>query len=236
MKAGDVMIRTVATVRGETTVLDALQLMLDKRISGLPVVDDDGAVIGVLTEGDFLRRAEIGTERQRPHWLALLLSPGRLANEYVAAHGRSVGEVMTSPAITVHEDTPLSDIVELMEHRYIRRVPVTKDGKLVGLVSRGDLLRALVAKASAANPAVARLSDAQLERRIAEEIERQPWGPAANVHISVVRGVADIQGVLTDDRERAALRVLVENVPGVNCVRDHLTTIEPMSGVVIRSP
>jgi CBS domain-containing protein len=227
------MTRTVTIVRAETAVIDALQLMLECRISGLPVVNEDREVIGILTEGDFMRRAELGTERQRSHWLALLVSPGRLADEYVATHGRKVGEVMTSPALTVQEDTPLSEVVALMEHRYIRRVPVTRNGKLVGLVSRADLLRAFVAKARDAEPAVAQMSDAQLEHRIAEEIERQPWGPATNVHVNVVRGVADIQGVLIDERERAALRVLVENMPGVTGVQDHLTTVEPISGVVM---
>jgi CBS domain-containing protein len=236
MKAGDVMTRTVATVRAETTVLDALRLMIDRRISGLPVVDRAGTVIGILTDGDFLRRAELGTEPRRSHWLSWLLSPGRLASEYVVTHGRSAGEVMTSPVLTVEEDTPLIDVVELMERRRIKRVPVTKDGKLTGLVSRADLLRAYVAIAGNADPAVARPTDAQLEHRIAEEIDRQPWGPAATVHVGVVRGVACLRGVLTDDRERAALRVLVENMAGVTCVQDRLTTIEPMSGVIIRSP
>ena len=235
MKAGDVMTRTVTVVRAETSVVDALQLMLECRISGLPVVNDHRVVIGMLTEGDFLRRAELGTERQHSYWLALLLSPGRLADEYVASHSCKVGEVMTSPVVAVREDTPLAEVVDLMERRRIKRLPVTRNGKLVGLVSRADLLRAFVAKSRDAEPTVAQLSDAQLEHRIAEEIERQPWGPAASVHVNVVRGIADMQGVLSDDRERIALRVLVENMPGVTGVKDHLTTIEPITGVLIQS-
>ncbi len=119
MKAADVMTRDVLAIRPDTAVFDALRLMLEHRISGLPVVDAGGAVIGILSEGDFLRRAELATGRQRGRWMNWLVSPGRLADEYVAEHGRSVGEVMTPLVVTVEEDAPLADVVELMERRRI---------------------------------------------------------------------------------------------------------------------
>jgi CBS domain-containing protein len=234
MKAGDLMTRDLATIRPDSPVIDALRVMLERRISGMPVVDAAGSLVGILTEGDFLRRAELDTERKRPLWLAHLLSPGRLATEYTAAHGRSVEQVMTADVASVGEDAALADVVDLMERRGIKRVPVVRDGRLVGLVSRADLLRAYVAATEQARPG--RATDAEMERSIAVEIDRQPWGPAANVRVDVVNGTAEMRGVLTDDRERTALRVLVENTPGVKCVRDLLTTIEPMTGAVVRNP
>lgn len=233
MKAGDVMTRDLATIRPDAPIVDALRTMIARRISGLPVVDEEGMLVGILTEGDFLRRAELDTERKRPLWLTYLLSPGRLAGEYTAAHGRTVGQVMTPDVATVGEDTPLAEVVELMERRHIKRVPVTRTGRLVGLVSRADLLRAYIAATEKAAPE--RASDAEIECSIASQIERQPWGPVANVQVEVVNGAAELRGVLTDDRERTALRVLVENTPGVRHVRDLLTTIEPMTGAIVRN-
>src|SRR5262249_7156773 len=161
--------------------------------------------------------------RQRSHWLAWLVSPGRLADEYVAEHGRSVSDVMTPLVVTVGEDTPLSDIVDLMERRRIKRVPVVRRGKLVGIVTRTDLLRALLgAEHRAANDCP---SDATVEQAIAAELKRQPWVCTDNVDVHVLDGIAELRGVLIDDRERIALRVLVENIAGVLGVRDRMTTI-----------
>ena len=234
MKAADVMSREVVSIHPDAGILEALRLMLDRRISGLPVVDAAGALVGVLTEGDFLRRAELDTERHRSHWLAFLLGPGRLAREYVRSHGRKVGDVMTHNVVSVSEDVTLAEIVRLMERHRIKRLPVTKAGRLIGIVSRRDLLQALASApmaALAANP-----DDASLRERILDEIERQPWGPVAMVDVLVDNGAVDLRGVLTDDRESEALQVLVENVPGVKTVRDLLTTIEPATGMVVESP
>ncbi len=232
MKAADVMTRDVLAIRPDTAVFDALRLMLEHRISGLPVVDAAGAVIGIISEGDFLRRAELATGRQRARWMNWLVSPGRLADEYVAEHGRSVAEVMTPLVVTVDESAPLAEVVELMERRRIKRVPVTRGGKLTGIVTRTDLLRELVRMAPAAANGK---SDADVEKAIAAEMHRQPWAPGENVDVRVFHGVAELRGVLIDDRERAALRVLVENTDGVRGVRDLMTTIEPLTGAVIRA-
>ena len=235
MKASDVMTRDVLAIRPDTTVFDALRLMIERRISGLPVVDAGGAVIGILSEGDFLRRAELATGRQRGRWLAWLLSPGRLADEYVAEHGRTVGEVMTPLVVTVDEETPLAEIVELMEQRRIKRVPVTKAGKLIGIVSRADLLRALLHLSAERVTASRGRSDVDVENAIAAEMKRQPWVPGENVDVRVFQGVAELRGVLIDDRERTALRVLVENTAGVIGVRDLMTTMDPFSGALVRA-
>ena len=143
MNASDVMTRKVVSVRLDAPVGDAIRLMLDHRISGPPVVDGDSKVIGILTEGDLLRRAETGTERHRPRWLELLLGPGRLAGEYVRTHGRKVGEIMTEDVVSVAEDTPLVEIVRLMEGHRVKRLPVLRGDALVGIVTRADLVRTL---------------------------------------------------------------------------------------------
>jgi len=152
MKARDVMTRNVITIAPDASVLEALRLMLQYKISGLPVVDGSGSVLGIVTEGDFLRRAETGTERKRPRWLEFLVGSGLLARDYVRSHARRVHEVMTHDVETVTEEAQLGDIVTLMEKYRIKRVPVVRDGRVVGIVSRANLLRALAGVAAEIPP------------------------------------------------------------------------------------
>ena len=147
MQVRDVMTRNVISVAANETVVNAARIMLQNRISGLPVVDADGELVGIVTEGDFLRRGELGTERRRPKWLEFLLGPGRMAEEYVHASGRKVEDVMTSDPATVAEDDALGTVVQLMECRRIKRLPVLRDGRIVGIVSRANLMHALVSLA-----------------------------------------------------------------------------------------
>jgi len=231
MKAHDVMTWGAITVGPDDSVTHAVQLMLQNKISGLPVVDDNGQLVGIVTEGDFLRRGELGTQRQRPRWLEFLLGPGRLAAEYVQASGQKVRQVMTSEARTVTPETPLQDVVQQMEHHRVKRLPVVQDGKLVGMVSRADLLHALGNVARELKPVTG--DDATIREQIIAECAKQPWAPRINVVVQ--DGVAALWGVITDDRKRDALIVAAENVPGVKQVRDHLAWIEPMSGMVLLS-
>ena len=232
MKVSDIMTHPVITVTPETTVGEAAELMLCHRISGLPVVNAAGEVVGIVTEGDLLRRAETGTERRRARWLEFLIAPGRLASEYAHAHGRQVGEVMTDTGVSVGPDDAVTDIIELMERRRIKRMPVIDEGKLVGIVSRANMVRALVRNLPRDKDAGV-ASDREIRDQILAEIAKQPWGPRASVDVRVENGVVELNGAVTDDRERPALRVLAENVPGVREVRDRLTWIEPMSGFVV---
>jgi CBS domain-containing protein len=234
MKAADIMTRDLVTVVGGTSVAEAIRLMLDNRISGLPVKDDDGRVVGILTEGDLLRRSETGTERHRPRWLEILMGPGRIAGEYVRTHGRKVEEIMSRDVVSVTEDTPLDHIVELMERRRIKRVPVLDGDLLVGMVSRADLLRA-VARALD-EPPVASHSDEEIHEHILAELAKAAWVPRDGFQITVTNGVVDLNGVILDEKEREALRVVAENVPGVRAVEDHLVWIEPVSGIVVDPP
>src|SRR5262252_1567879 len=143
MKVSDVMTREVVSIAPEASVLEAVRLMLQHNISGLPVIDAKGNLQGVVTEGDFLRRVETGTERKRSRLVEFLLGPGRLATDYVQATGRKVGEVMTPDARTVGEDETLEKVVNLMERYRIKRVPVVRGDKVVGIVTRQNLMRAL---------------------------------------------------------------------------------------------
>ena len=143
MKVRDIMTSPVVSIEPESAVLEAVRIMLQRHISGLPVIDKEGRLVGIVTEGDFLRRAETGTQRRRPRWLEYLVGPGRLADEYTRTHGRKVHEIMTAGALTVTEDTPLDEVVRLMEKRRIKRLPVMRGNAVVGIVSRANLVHAL---------------------------------------------------------------------------------------------
>ena len=234
MNASDVMTREILSVGPDTTVAEAIRTMLDNRISGLPVIDEAGRLVGILTEGDLLRRGEMGTERQRSRWLEILMGPGRLAGEYVRTHGRKIGEVMTRDVVSVTLDTPLKEVVELMERHRIKRVPVLDGEVLVGILSRADLLRALLG-ALEEKPAAA-TTDEEIRERIRRELAKTAWVPRDGIAITVENGVVDLNGVILEEKEREALRVVAEDAPGVKAVEDHLVWIEPVSRTVIEPP
>jgi CBS domain-containing protein len=234
MNAADVMSRDVVTVRRGASIAEAIRLMLDNRISGLPVLDDEDKVVGIVTEGDLLRRSETGTETRRPRWLEFLMGPGRIAEEYVRTHGRKVDEIMTRDLVSVTADAPLGDVVQLMERRRIKRVPVLAGDLLTGLVSRADLLRAL-ARTLEEQPA-ATYSDDEIREWIHAELAKTAWVPRDGFAITVTNGVVELNGVILDEKEREALRVVAENSPGVKAIEDHLVWIEPVSGTVLDPP
>ncbi|NIX75045.1 CBS domain-containing protein [Microvirga terricola] len=235
MHAADLMTREIVSVTPETSLASAAEIMLEKRISGLPVITISGDLSGILTEGDLLRRSELGTERKRPRWLELVLSPGRLAHEYVQAHGRKVADVMTQSVTTVGEKAPLEEIVTLMNERNIKRIPVVRDGTVVGIVSRADILRALAATLQQ-SPLPIDAVDSEIREAILRELKTQSWAPIALLNVSVSGGVVDLWGTLLDERERPAVHVAVENIPGVKAVRDHLVFVEPYSGFIAYRP
>jgi CBS domain-containing protein len=231
MKAEEVMTREVISIDPDATVLQAARLMLQHHISGLPVIDKDGNLVGVLSEGDFLRRRETKTERRRSRWLEFLMGPGRVAAEYSHSHGSKVSEVMTPDVQTVDEVTPLEDIVELMERRRIKRVPVVCGGQVIGIITRSNLMHAMVSLARVAQPADK--GDAAIREHLLAEIQKEQWAPAATTNVVVHDGVVELWGVIVDERQREALKVAAENVPGVKAVKDHLVWIEPTTGLTI---
>jgi CBS domain-containing protein len=234
MNAADLMTSLVITVRPEATIEEAAQLMLQYRISGLPVTDSEGAVLGIITESDLLRRAETGTEKHHARWVSLLIGPGRLAQEYVHTHSRAVGEVMTERVFTVAPQMPVSDVVALMDTKHVKRLPVVDQGHLVGIVSRADVMAALVGLLS--EKPVGSRTDAEIRKQILDEIDQLPWGPRKTVDIIVTNGVVVLKGMITDERERTALCVAVENVPGVRAVHDHLVWVDSVSSIVVPRP
>jgi CBS domain-containing protein len=231
MQANDVMTRNVISIAPDATVLQAARLMLQYHISGLPVVDKAGKLVGVLSEGDFLRRQETRTERRRSRWLEFVMGPGRMAAEYTHSHGSKVSEVMTDEVRTVREDTSLEDIVELMERRRIKRVPVLRGDKMVGIVTRSNLMHAMVSMARSV-PATA-TDDNAIREWLLAVMQKEQWAPAAMTNVVVRDGVVELWGVIVDERQRDALKVAAENIPGVTAVKDHLVWVEPTSGITI---
>lgn len=229
MKAEDVMTRDVISIDPDSTVLQAARLMLQHRISGLPVIDAHGQLVGVLSEGDFLRRRETNTEKRRSRWLEFLMGPGRIAAEYTHSHGCKVSEAMTRNPQTVSETASLEDIVELMERHRIKRVPVLCGDEVVGIVTRSNLMRAMVSVARAVPPPAT--DDMAIRQKLMDEIQKADWAPSATIDVVVRDGIVELWGVIIDDRQREALKVAAENIPGVKTVKDHLVWVEPMSGM-----
>lgn len=233
MRAHQIMTRQVVTVGPDTTIVEAAGTMLQNHISGLPVVDASGKLVGIVSEGDFIRRAEIGTQRKHgSRWLKLLLGPGSAAGDFVREQGRKVGEVMTQKPLTVKEDTSLEDIVDLMEKNNVKRLPVTRGDRIVGIVSRSNLLQAVAGLAREVPDPTA--DDDHIRDRIINKIEKADWMPFG-LTVIVHNGVVHLNGVITEERSRKAAIVAAETVAGVEEVHDHLCWVEPMSGMYLNS-
>ncbi len=234
MQAKDLMCQPVVTITPDAPISTAIALMLERRLSGLPVVDSLGRLVGILSEGDLLRRVELGTETQRPRWLEILRGAGRAAEDFVRSHGRKVHEVMTSKPIAIGPEASLAEIVGRMAQHRIKRLPVVENGKVVGLVSRADLLRALADSSRQVEALQPR--DAEIRQAILAACEKQDWAPRQLVAVDVQQGVVTLSGTILDERERQGLKVLAENIPGVVEVRDQLIWVEPYSGTFLAAP
>jgi CBS domain-containing protein len=220
MRAGDVMTTEVVTVSPETGVPDLARLMLDRRISGVPVVDSAGKLVGIVSEGDLMRRAELVTER-RPWWAGLAGSPEEKANAYVKAHGLTVMEIMTRDVATIDEHEPLDRIAMLFEERGIKRAPVVRDGRLVGIVSRANLLQGLAAaKTEGTGP-----GDSAIRAAILDTAREDAGVRASLIDVTVADGVVHLWGNVGSAAEREACRVVAQNAEGVKEVRDHLRVL-----------
>jgi CBS domain-containing protein len=221
MLARDIMTTDVCTLAPTTTVLEAAQLLVSRRISGAPVVNAAGRVIGIMSEGDLIRRAELGTEREWSGWREFLTAKRTLAHEFIRSHASKVGDVMTAPVWTVGEETTLADLAELFEKKNIRRAPVVRDGKLAGIVSRADMVRALLQCWSAAHPRT-EVDDAAIRRAILDHAASERWSDTAMLNVEVVNGAVELYGVADSDDVAKALEVLAESMPGVRSVHNHL--------------
>jgi CBS domain-containing protein len=233
MRAHQIMTRPVISITPETAIADAANTMLQKHISGLPVVDASGKLIGIVSEGDFIRRSEIGTQRKRGRFLKFILGPGKEANDFVREHGRKVAEIMTPEPLTITEDTQLEEIVELMEKNNVKRLPVMRGDKLVGIVSRANLLQAVASLARDIPDPTA--DDDHIRNRVIDALEKNDWCPFG-LSVVVRDGIVHLSGVITEERSRQAAVVAAENVSGVKKVHDHLCWVDTMSGMYLNSP
>src|SRR6185295_5149854 len=215
------------------TIVDAANLMLQRHVSGLTVVDETGKLVGVVSEGDFIRRSEIGTGRKRGRWLRFILGPGKSASDFVHEHGQKVGEVMTKSPLTITEDAALAEIVVLMEKNNVKRLPVVRGDKIVGIVSRANLLQAVASLARQLPDPTA--DDDHIRNRVIDALEKYDWCPFG-LSVIVRDGVVHLSGVITEERARQATMVAAESVQGVKTVHDHLCWVDTMSGIYLNSP
>ncbi len=230
MKVTEIMTKDVVTVEPGATVREVAVLLRDKRISAVPVVEPGHKLIGIVSEGDLMRRAELGLERQHSWWARLFQDPDLLAEEYIKSHARKARDLMTRPVISVGEEASVADVVELMESRRVKRVPVVRDGVVVGVVSRADILRALIAAGDGV--AEAKAEDKVLRERLLAELRDQPWWRGRDADVLVNAGVIHLWGLVQSREEREAMRVAAEAVPGVRGVKNHLVVQPPATYVV----
>ncbi|ESW84877.1 MULTISPECIES: CBS domain-containing protein [unclassified Mesorhizobium] len=231
MQAEAIMSKPVVGIDPTASIADAAWLMLTKKISGFPVIRGDGTLVGIVSEGDFLRRGELGTQRKRSRWLQFLVSPGTAADEYVHANGRRVEEVMSQDVVTAFPTASLDEVVELMTRHHVKRIPVIDTGKVVGIITRSDLLRALISALPAA--AAAAIDDEQIRQNIMAELGTQKWAGKDMVNVTVNNGMVKLGGAIFDERARRAAIVAAENVAGVKAVEDGLFCADPVSVLLV---
>jgi CBS domain-containing protein len=233
MRAHHIMTKDVITVTPHTSIEETAKIMLRTHISGLPVLDDAGRLVGIVSESDFLRRSEIGTGRKRPAWLQFLIGPGRAAADFVHERGRKVEDVMTADPITVDEETPLEDLVKLMEKKGIKRLPVMSGNVLKGIVTRSNLLQAVASMAHEIPDPTA--DDDHIRNRITRTVNATDWRPIG-FEVTVRKGVVHLHGIITTDQARQATIVAAQNTAGVKEVHDHLCFVDSYSGFYVESP
>jgi CBS domain-containing protein len=221
MKAADVMVRRVITVDPDASVQQVASVLLKNRISAVPVVGEDGALLGIVSEGDLMRRPEAGTERRRSWWLAFFATNETLAAEFAKSHARRASDVMTRTVVTATPDTPLSEIADLLERNGIKRVPVVKRRKLVGIVSRANLLQALASIGKARTKKTV-TDDAAVRDKVIANLEAQPWATSSLINVIVHQGAVELWGVVDSQEVKKAVRVAAEATPGVRAVNDNL--------------
>ena len=224
MQARDVMVSPVLTVRENETVHEVARILVDNRISAVPVIDDAERLVGIVTEADLIHRPEAGTERPSSWWLSLLLGDRALAADYVKARAVKVKDIMTLDVKTASPETPLYEIAGLFEENHIKRVPILSEGgDLVGIVSRANIVQAV---ASARPKLETSLSDVQIREKLIDELKRHPWSRVHKLNVTVTNGTVNLWGFVQSETERRAIRVAAETIPGVAAVIDHLM-VEP---------
>ncbi|MFL5194012.1 MAG: CBS domain-containing protein [Microvirga sp.] len=228
LTAADVMTPGVITVRPETSIHEIAKLLCDHHISGVPVVEDEERLLGIVSEGDLIGHAQLAGERRRSWWQTFLNGPTVLAQHYAKSHGRTASDVMTREVVTVLETTSVAETARVLEQHRIKRVPVLRDGRLAGIVTRSNLLQVLAA-ADVLKPM--NVADRVIRETLSDELTAQPWAHILAKNIVVENGVVHLFGIVQSDEERHALRLAAENQAGVKAVEDHLSTVPPASYV-----
>ena len=230
MKAADVMVSAVISVRPNARVEEVAHTLLANRISAVPVIDEEGELLGIVSEGDLMRRAEAGTERRRSWWLKQFTGKQVLAAEYVKSHSHKVTDVMTRSVITATPEASLGEIATLLEKNRIKRVPIVQNGKVVGIVSRANLLQAL-ASMPAKDATSTRADDSEIRDKVLSRLNGELWRPLL-INVIVHDGNVDLWGFVTSNDEKKAARIAVEGIVGVKSINDHLTIPPPETAMV----
>jgi CBS domain-containing protein len=229
MRVLDVMTTTVISVKPEMTVRDAAKVLVDNGISGAPVLDASGGLVGMLSEGDLIHRTELETTERRRSWWLDRLSASRDVDDYIKSHGLAVADVMTRDVLSVDETTPLSEVANLMETKHIKRLPVLRDDRVVGVVSRANLVQALASAPQEPAPEVAP-SDREIRAMLMGELSGHPWAFAGR-NIVVRDGVVHLWGVIWSTDAVQAMRVAAQGIPGVKGFEDHTEPYPVMPGI-----
>ena len=220
MNAADVMVTNVITVHPDASVMEIAETLVAHRISAVPVIDDSGGLIGIISEGDLVHRVEVGTERHPSWWLEFLAGKQALAYDYIKSHGRRARDLMTRHVITVNGETPLSEVASLLDEHQIKRVPVVDNGKIVGIVSRANLVQALINRPQGV--ASKEVEDPVLRGNILTKLQSERWWPGG-VNIIVYDGIVELWGIVESQIQKDAIRIAVEATPGVRTISDNIT-------------
>lgn len=230
MKARDIMTTNVLMVRPDAPVREVATLMTERHVSGVPVISADNKIVGIVSQSDLLHRKELGTEARRKWWLRVFGDSDTMAREYTKAHGLKAQDVMTRHVTSVQEDAELADVAAILDRNKIKRVPVVRDGKVVGIIARSDLVKAL--SKSPATASSANVDNGTLHRTLTDKIRSLPWLETSFLNVVVNDGVVRLWGYVGSNDQRRALRVLVEETEGVKSVEDNLTVGFPTMGAV----
>jgi CBS-domain-containing membrane protein len=220
MKAADVMVSNVITVGVNASIGEVAAILVNNHISGAPVVGDKGELVGIVSEGDLIRRPEIGTTKRRTWWLELLSNERASASEYIKSHSRKIADVMTRDVITASPDTPLGEIATLLERNRIKRVPIVEGGKIVGIVSRANIVQAL-ASATKKLSSLTIPDDSELRKKVLSRLAAEPWRPTM-LTVTVQDGTVDLWRLVQSDEQKKAARLAAELTPGVRAVVDNI--------------
>lgn len=226
MRAKDIMTPNVITVAPEATVAEIAEVLMAKGISAVPVVDQNAAICGIVSEGDLMRRMANDADDKRPWWLRMMSSNTEEAADFIKSHGRTAHDVMTQNVVMVSEDMELSDLAKTLETNRIKRVPVVTDGKLVGIISRSNLLQVIAGQKTEIKKEVD-VSDREIRKQVHDSLSTQHFASHGSLNVIVEDGVVELWGWIETEPEREALMLAAREVAGVKDVRDHFGKISP---------